>query len=536
MRFHSLTSTDKLPELFTYPFNYSPDKLSLRASTELINYLNKNWKDFFFKKSSIGKMFGVLVVKNSSGQLGYLAAFSGKLADKNDYEHFVPPVFDTLIQEGFYKIGEKELDKLTAKILKLENDLVFNTQKKALLQLITDGEAKRKELKISIKQNKEKRKNIRAQNISSEQNKLLDEESKTEQIELKRFNKKFKKDKEDLERPIKQWVNKIQILKTARKAKSNQLQTEIFEQYTFLNAFQESKSINQIFEETPPAGAGECAAPKLLHYAYQENYKPISMAEFWYGKPPESAVRKHLEFYPACKSKCEPILGHMLVGLNVAPNPIDTLSDDNIKLDILFEDEVIIIVNKPPHVLSVPGKTEHISIEELLKEYVSNYDGPYLVHRLDYSTSGLLIAAKNLKTYKHIQAQFADKTIKKRYIALLDGKLKNTRGKIELPMRVDLENRPQQLVDFTHGKEAVTYYEVIRSENEQTLVNFFPQTGRTHQLRVHAAHQNGLNNAIVGDDLYGSSADRLHLHAEWISFIHPKSLRKVEFYIKAVFS
>ncbi len=481
-------------------------------------------------------MFGILVVQNTNGELGYLAAFSGKLDDKNHYDYFVPPVFDTLAQKGFYKVGEKELNKLTAKIRTLENDQQYTAQKKALAQFIADGESTKKGLKISMKENKEKRKKIRAQNINSETRMLLDEESKTEQITLKRFNKNHKKNKEDFELSIKQWTNKIQVLKTARKAKSNQLQAELFEQYTFLNAFKEPKSINEIFKVTPPAGAGECAAPKLLHFAYQENYKPISMAEFWYGKPPESAVRKHLEFYPACKSKCEPILGHMLKGLHVAPNPIDVLSDDNIKLDIIFEDEAIIVVNKPPHILSVPGKTKHISIEDLLKEYVNNYDGPYLVHRLDYSTSGLLIAAKNLETYKHIQAQFAGKTVKKRYVALLNGKLKNTRGKIERPLRVDLENRPQQLVDFTHGKEATTYYEVIRSEDKQTLVNFFPQTGRTHQLRVHAAHQNGLNTAIIGDDLYGSSANRLHLHAEWISFTHPNSLRKVEFYLKAIFS
>lgn len=535
MRFHPLTYHDKLPEQFTYPFNYSPDKLSLLASEELISFLDKNWKDFFFEESPIGKMFGVLVVQNKARELGFLAAFSGKLKDENHYENFVPPVFDTLNQAGFYKLGEKELDKFNAEIKAIESNDQFVTQKRELQDYITEGESKRRQLKSAIKRNKEKRQQLREQNLDPDALKNLSEESKKEQIELKIFNREFKKDKEYLESKIKVWTDKILNLKQARKAKSNQLQTEIFEQYTFLNAKHELKSLNSIFDIVPPAGAGECSAPKLLHYAFKENYKPIVMAEFWYGKSPESAIRKHLEFYPACKSKCEPILGHMLKGLNVAPNPIDVLSDDEVKLNIIFEDDDIIVINKPPHVLSVPGKSDHISIESLLKEHITDYTGPYLVHRLDYSTSGILIGAKNIEAFKSIQAQFADKTIQKRYLALLGGVINDSNGKIELPLRVDLDNRPQQLVDFEHGKSATTYYKVLKSENDKTLIHFFPQTGRTHQLRVHAAHQNGLNTPIIGDDLYGNSANRLHLHAEWISFIHPKTQKRIEFNLKADF-
>jgi tRNA pseudouridine32 synthase/23S rRNA pseudouridine746 synthase len=317
------------------------------------------------------------------------------------------------------------------------------------------------------------------------------------------------------------FTNKINTLKEERKQKSGALQQQLFEKYAFLNQYGSSKSLGEIFDGNPPAGAGECAAPKLLHYAFQHQLKPIALAEFWWGQSPKSEVRKHQQFYPACTGKCEPILAHMLEGITMDDNPFQTNTAKGKELEIIFEDEHLVVVNKPAEFLSVPGKRVTDSVYTRMKNQYPDATGPLVVHRLDMSTSGLLLVAKSSEIHKKLQSQFIKRQIKKRYVALLNGLITDEEGFIDLPLRVDLDNRPNQLVCYEYGKSAQTKWEVIKRYDGKTVVYFYPITGRTHQLRVHAAHPLGLNTPIVGDDLYGTKANRLHLHAESITFQHP---------------
>src|SRR5690606_28346717 len=301
----------------------------------------------------------------------------------------------------------------------------------------------------------------------------------------------------------------------------------------FLNAKGETRAVLDIFEEAikmlPPAGAGECAAPKLLQYAYLHNLKPICLAEFWWGAPPGSEVRKHKYFYPSCRGKCEPILGHMLQGLDVDPNPMLENQASNVDIEIIYEDDDIIVVNKPAEFLSVPGINVQDSVQTRILTRNPEITGPVIIHRLDMSTSGILVIAKNKEAHQFIQDQFIQHTIQKRYTALLDGIITPEEGLIDLPLRVDLEDRPRQVVCYEYGKPAQTKFNVVAIENGKTRIHYFPLTGRTHQLRVHSAHSKGLNTPIVGDDLYGKRADRLHLHAGYIQFVHPTTKQIIEF-------
>jgi tRNA pseudouridine32 synthase/23S rRNA pseudouridine746 synthase len=550
--FLSDVSTIELPEHFTYPFYYSPHPLSLVACRELQNYL-KNQTDFSHnfgfdendKSLQIGKMFGVLVVKNLAGELGYLAAFSGKLADENHHKRFVPPVFDLLENGNFFRVGEVEVNNITLQIQALENDANY-LQLKANLDvakanLVAEITAKKQALKASKKLRDEKRSAAKSALNDAEQLQLIEElktESIREQLAAKDFIREISLNYAELDAEFQKLEQVIIKLKEERALKSSLLQKEIFEKYTFLNQALKEKSLLAIFSatvfQTPPAGAGECAAPKLLQYAFLHQLQPICMAEFWWGKSPNSEVRLHEQFYPACRGKCEPILAHMLEGISLEKNPM--LEQATVKkIPIIYEDDYLLLINKPPDFLSVPGKELKDSVYERIRLQYPTASGPLLVHRLDMSTSGLLLIAKSEEIYKHLQSQFIRRVVKKSYSALLNGIVDKTEGAISLPLRVDLEDRPKQLVCYEHGKNAFTKYKVLAYENGKTRIQFFPITGRTHQLRVHAAHQLGLNCPIVGDDLYGTKGERLCLHAQWIQFKHPITKELVEFSCEAAF-
>ena len=550
--FLSDVSTIELPEHFTYPFYYSPHPLSLVACRELQNYL-KNQTDFSHnfgfdendKSLQIGKMFGVLVVKNLAGELGYLAAFSGKLADENHHKRFVPPVFDLLENGNFFRVGEVEVNNITLQIQALENDANYLQLKinleEAKANLVAEITAKKQALKASKKLRDEKRSAAKSALNDAEQLQLIEElktESIREQLAAKDFIREISLNYAELDAEFQKLEQVILKLKEERALKSSLLQKEIFEKYTFLNQALKEKSLLAIFSatvfQTPPAGAGECAAPKLLQYAFLHQLQPICMAEFWWGKSPNSEVRLHEQFYPACRGKCEPILAHMLEGISLEKNPM--LEQATVKkIPIIYEDDYLLLVNKPPDFLSVPGKELKDSVYERIRLQYPTASGPLLVHRLDMSTSGLLLIAKSEEIYKHLQSQFIRRVVKKSYSALLNGIVDETEGAISLPLRVDLEDRPKQLVCYEHGKNAFTKYKILAYENGKTRVQFFPITGRTHQLRVHAAHQLGLNCPIVGDDLYGTKGERLCLHAQWIQFKHPITKELVEFSCEAAF-
>lgn len=537
-------SKNDLPTAFTFPFYYTPHPLCLTAAKDLQNYL-ENQSDFTHNFGLddtqnglvIGKMFGIMVVKNQLNQLFYIAAFSGKLADSNHLKGFVPPVYDTLNTAGFYKKGEAQLNQLNHTISQLETATNYISALRELERITDTSEKEIQALKTLIKTKKQQRKRQRenaqltlnAADFSA-YSESLNQKSIAYQIQLKQLKLYWANALQNAKHKVDALKAPILNLKKQRAKQSANLQKQLHEHYRFLNAYGEEKDLLGIFKTTtagvPPAAAGECAAPKLFQFAYQNQLHPVAMAEFWWGASPKSEVRKHQQFYPSCRSKCEPILGHMMQGLTVEPNPITNSISENKALNIVFEDEHLLVVNKPHEFLSVPGKTQNTSVLSQLKQYLPNAKGPLLVHRLDMSTSGLLLVAKTERIHKQLQKQFIERSVQKRYVALLDGILKTTEGLIDLPLRVDLDNRPQQLVCYDYGKPAKTKYRVIDIENSRTRVYFYPISGRTHQLRVHAAHVNGLNTPIVGDDLYGKRANRLHLHAERISFVHPATKKQ----------
>lgn len=548
--FEKSTDGINLPTLFTFPFFYEPHKLSILAAKQLQSYLeNLEDLDHNFGLDDtknglvIGKMFGVLVVQKQNSELGFLAAFSGKLADSNKHDYFVPPVFDMLDKDGFFRKEEEILNQINRSIEQLESDenylnlLAFVAQEKELAT--QEIEKARNELKANKKVRKVMRE-AQERILSPIDFETLQEELKLESLKQQYFFKQlqlsWQSRLEECEPKLLEYTTKLNTWKNDRKLRSNDLQQRLFDQYKFLNYKQEWKSLQTIFrlelDIAPPAGAGECAAPKLLHYAFLHQLKPIALAEFWWGQSPKSEVRKHKEFYPACRSKCEPILGHMLQGLLVQPNPMLENVAEGKDLTIIYEDEHLLLVNKPAEFLSVPGKLVRDSVQERM---VALYPKAILAHRLDQSTSGLILIAKNKDIHQHLQHQFLKRTVKKRYLALLDGSLKEKSGYINLPLRVDLDNRPHQLVCYQHGKSAQTKYEIIEEKNGQTRVHFYPLTGRTHQLRVHAAHQDGLNAPIVGDDLYGTKKTRLCLHAEFLEFTHPISKERMSFSVETDF-
>ena len=538
-----------LPEKFTFPFYYEPHELSIIAATELQSYLETQTDfehNFGLRENQeglvIGKMFGVLVCQNQKGELGYLWAFSGKLAGVNQLSYFVPTIFDMLEENGFFRKEEEVLNAINRQIEVLENSAELQTKKNQLEKTKTEASIDIQNQKDKIKRLKverdEKRKTFSNLSIvEMEQLELeLSEESKKESILLKKMTKYWNFQIENAQKEVNLLLEAINQLKEERRVKSGALQQKLFAEYSFLNQFGERKSIGEIFNNNPPAGAGECAAPKLLHYAFENQLKPIAMAEFWWGQSPKSEIRKHKQFYPACKSKCEPILlSHMLKELEMEANPFQENPAEGKNIEIVYEHEVLLVINKPAEFLSVPGKMISDSVYQRIKELYPNATGPLIVHRLDMSTSGLMLIAKDEATYVKLQSQFIKRTIKKRYVALLDGILEADEGFIDLPLRVDLDDRPRQLVCYEHGKPAQTKWEKIEVRDNQTLVHFYPITGRTHQLRVHASHELGLNTPIVGDDLYGKKANRLHLHAESLTFEHPETREQMTISVAPTF-
>lgn len=539
-----------LPDKFTFPFYYEPHALAVIASNELQNYL-QNQTDFEHNFGLIqgqnglviGKMFGVLVCENQKGELGYLWAFSGKLAEQNHLDYFVPTVFDMLEENGFFNQEQEIINTINREIEDLELQQEYKDALANLESTKVEAEQDILRHKNHIKQQKKVRlhKRTDAENaLDTEAFQLLieelKEESQQEGILLKKMTAYWNYKITDSQKNVDDFESKINELKELRKQKSNALQQKLFAEYAFLNLKGVTRSLGEIFDNNPPAGAGECAAPKLLHYAFQNHLKPICMAEFWWGQSPKSEVRKHRQFYPSCKSKCEPILlGHMLKGVEMDGNPFEINPAEGKEVEIIYEDDSIAVVNKPAEFLSVPGKQISDSVYARMKARYPEATGPLIVHRLDMSTSGIMLIAKTEEAYLNLQSQFIKRTVKKCYEALLDGVVDDEEGFIDLPLRVDLDDRPRQLVCYEYGKPAQTKWDVIAVENGKTRVHFYPITGRTHQLRVHASHELGLHTPIVGDDLYGTKANRLHLHAKVITFKHPLTNEEMRIEVKAEF-
>lgn len=446
---HLLESTVEPPQRFTYPFDYEPHPLCQLAAREVQQYIASH--DTIREDADKGKMFGVLVVKNTDSigktegrlpkeNLGFLAAYSGLLAGRNDWDYFVPPVYDAQQPDGYFKTKEREISKLSR--------------------------------------------------VSSTTSKT--------------------------------------------KALSQDLQLWLFHQYQLLNARGERKDLVALWQEyysrpkllqkypIPPGGTGDCCAPKLLQYAYEHGLQPLCMAEFWWGAATKTELRQHLNYYPACRGKCKPLLTWMLQGLEVDPDPA-SVKLSKTSIPTVYEDEWLLVVDKPSGVLSVPGRTEQFSVETLMQQ---RYPDSHVAHRLDMGTSGLLIVAKSTEVYRKLQEQFIKHEVRKKYLAVVEfrdeGLGLREKGRISLPLRPDPMNRPRQVVDLEHGKRAVTDYEFLGG-----MVALWPQTGRTHQLRIHCAHPDGLGCPIVGDELYGTKGERLMLHAAEIWFRHPVTNQEI---------
>lgn len=545
MKLHPIYENLPKPEKFTFPFCYEPHPLCRTAAQELCRYIKNN--DNIKHDADHGKMFGVMVVETKDGQTGFIAAYSGLLGGRNDHEYFVPPVFDSQQPDGYFKTHETEISAINKEIKQTENDknlagLLEEREKlkeKAALhvneykQLMTDAKRRRDEKRYS------------GEKLSDSDIEAMTRESQFMKAELKRIKKQGDEAVKAIEEKIAVYETKITRLKKQRHEMSDALQRWLFEQYIMINARGEKRTLCDIFANTPgqvpPAGAGDCCAPKLLQYAYINGMRPVCMAEFWWGEPPNTEIRHHLNFYPACSGKCKPILKHMLQGLNIDPDPQATDArqikehfDEN-NIETVYEDEWIAVVCKPAGMLSVPGNSSRISVMSIMHRKYPDATGPMIVHRLDMSTSGLLVVAKTKKIHEDIQKQFTGRTVKKRYVALLEKPLEKGRGRISLPLTSDPIDRPRQKVDKDNGKNAVTGYEITGLTDGHARVTLYPHTGRTHQLRVHCAHPEGLDSPILGDELYGHSADRLYLHAEAITITHPTTGRRMTFERKAEF-
>lgn len=557
------------------PLDYEPHPLCIQACREVQEMLarREDWQEEIAR----GKMFGVLIVENVKTDTdvpkwGYLAAYSGQIGGRSDWEDFVPAVFDYLQPDGYFKTHEAEISRINQSISHLEKDERMKEARTLIRQLQEERKRTIAAYQEKMKEAKAKRDSRReAGNLSEAEEAEMIRESQFMKAELRRLKKSLS-EKTALETEFEDFQENILRLKQLRKQLSDALQQWLFSQFRMLNQEGESKDLLEIFRDealkeypqaaiatsriaalkmVPPAGSGECCEPKLLQYAYQHGYKPLQMAMFWWGESPKEEIRHHLQFYPACNGKCKPILHWMLPASTFEPAAAN-LSIYN-KVETLYEDREIAVIHKPEGLLSVPGKdAAQPSVYALMRRKYPEATGPLIVHRLDMATSGLMIIAKTEFAYHRLQKEFLNHRVQKKYIAIISEKEISgkeisekeisrkeisEKGIISLPLLPDYLNRPRQIVNHEQGKEAITEYEILeRIDGSHLRIALYPKTGRTHQLRVHCAHQEGLNAPILGDPLYGNEkAARLHLHAEEITFEHPLTGKKITIKRKADF-
>lgn len=516
------------PEQFTFPFHYTPHPMCEIAAKEVRKYLES--QPTLMADAKNGKMFGVLVVEKEE-EYYFLAAYSALLAGSNKWPWFVPAIYDLQEPGSYFPEEEKNIEGITARIAETQNDPEYAKARERLKEIEDAAKESIEAQKLIMASSKMERDMQRTMGVPEEQ---LVRESQKQKADLKRLKKQFEEEISSAQVHIKAFATRIETLKTERATRSQALQRWLFDQYRVLDANGAAVALPTLFKDLPPSGSGECCAPKLLQCAYQNHWKPICMAEFWIGASPKEELRIDGHYYPACRSKCRPILAHMLQGLEVEANPVLERNRQMVKdLEVIYSDEDIVVINKPSGMLSVPGNEEVPSVKDEIQRLFPKATGPLIVHRLDMDTSGLMVLALHFTAYKNLQKQFEVHSIQKRYVALVEKELAGS-GEIHLPLCANPNDRPRQMVSEEYGKEAHTHYEVVESSSPSRL-NLWPLTGRTHQLRVHCAHHEGLNTPIVGDTLYGTPAERLMLHAEELTFAHPRNGRKLTFCAKAPF-
>lgn len=525
------------PRRFTFPFHYVPHPLAVAAARQLTREVERHSE--WAAELRQGKMLGVLVARDGDGRLGFLAAFSGLLAGTNRLPGFVPPIYDLLDPDGEFKRTEAVISSINRKIDALEADPVLaRLQQQLASARLKADEALAAHRTIMARAKAERDSQRRNGTLNDDEEKSLVRESQHLRAELRRIKQHHAAAIVEAEKQLVAARQPIDDLRRQRRTMSEALQERVFSLFTVRNARGQQADLLHIFNDyngtVPPGGAGECCAPKLLQQAFIEGLQPLCMAEFWYGRSPDGQVRHHGHYYPACRSKCLPILTFMLQGLDVDPNPLASPAPDS-PLTEIYDDPWLTVVVKPAGMLSVPGK---LLDDSALKRFTQSHPeatGPMVVHRLDQETSGLLLFAKDKHTHKVLQRQWATRAIDKHYVAVLAGEVEHDTGTINLPLRPDVDDRPRQMVDPIDGREAVTRYRVLQRSAGRTRVDLQPLTGRTHQLRVHAAHPQGLNAPIEGDMLYGTAAQRLMLHAQRLTFTHPVTGRVIDLEAKAPF-
>ncbi len=484
-------------------------------------------------------MFGVLVVQTTDGQLASLSAFSGMLGGQWHREGFAPPVFNLQDRNSYLQQGEERLAQIVAELATIDRDPHYSAALQNLSEIRHQASLALEESRNNNRLKRQQREKIRLENPDDKKLAAnLDSDSREDKRHLREMKRKWK-DKEAAARLVAgSFESRIELLCAEQSGLSNSLQSRVFDGYVIDSFSGEKVAIKKLFSnKLPPGGAGDCAAVKLLRHCVLCGLKPVCLAEFWWGSTPSGGIRHHGKFYPACRGKCGVILPFMLRGVATTIANHELLTDfPESQPEFVFEDDQLIVVNKPSGMLSVPGKSITDSVEQRLRaRYPQASNASMLVHRLDQATSGLLLAAKNSNAHRHLQRQFLNRQVVKRYCADLAGIVNSSSGTIDLPIRVDIDDRPRQLVCHEHGKRALTKYRVLQKGSAWSRVEFEPVTGRTHQLRVHAAHGAGLNTPVVGDELYGTAADRLHLHAEYLSFIHPVTEKRLEFTVAVPF-
>lgn len=537
-----------VPEAFPSPFDeLGPHALARRAAEVMQAVLRRGFIAPGLSAALLdgpegGKMFGVLVVREPGGRVGFLRSFSGMLAGRWEVEGFVPPLFDRSVREQVEPSGEATVKGLLARFQAHESSEELRAVRSAYAAMEARHTEERAALRARHDANRKRRHARRAELEASvalteaerrEALHALDQESRGDKAEKRRADAAQEEERRALLPRKVKLERRLRALERLRQGFCRALMQRIHDTYEVPNARGERRLLRALYATgEPPSGAGDCAGPKLLAYAFRNGLRPLALAEFWWGAPPPAGGRIAGAFYAACEDKCGPLLPFMMEGLEVSPprtfSPATVLQDD---LPIVFEDPWLVVVDKPAGLLSVPGRDATVtdSVLARLRARYPSATGPLLVHRLDLDTSGLLVAALDPETYADLQRQFTGREVHKRYVAWLAGEVRGERGTIELPLRVDLDDRPRQIYDPVHGKAAVTEWQVLERNGGRTRVALFPHTGRTHQLRVHASHPLGLGAPIVGDRLYGHEEGRLHLHAESLSLRHPKTGQQLSF-------
>lgn len=520
------------PERFTYPFCYTPHPLCLAAAQQLRTYLEG--QDRWAEELSAGKMMGVLVVRHQ-GERGFLAAFSGTLGGQTRQEYFVPPVFDLMSPGNHFQLEQDHITAMNARLTALQGEKKGMRCRLQLDDLLRQRDCELQAMRTEAEQAKSRRQTLRQmlppEELAAKEAEMV-RESQFQKAELHRATKRWNQLIEEAEAPLRTIIEEEKALAAERKRRSEALQRWLFDQYDLLNAKGERRTVSQIFGSViPPSGTGDCCGPKLLQAAYAWGMTPICMGEFWIGRSPADEVRLDGHFYPACHSRCLPVLTHMTRGLALDSNPLAEAYQSVLdRFSIQYADSSIVVVRKPESMLSVPGKDGLPSVLDLLRQQFPLAKGPLLVHRLDMDTSGLLVAALTEEAHRHLQRQFLMREVEKTYVAILEKPLPvGQSGEISLPLRPDIDDRPRQMVDYEHGKNALTRYRVTDCSNGHARIELHPLSGRTHQLRVHCAHPLGLDNPIVGDRLYGHTARRLMLHAQELTLTHPTSGERMHF-------